>query len=165
MGERPAANNRRPERVCQIPSSSDGLRAQSEPRAGEGQNIRTPGWPCFKSKNTLKEFSKLSPSLGNGQVTGHGWGAAGGCATGLPPTEGNRKKRNLSSWSSGGWQLSGSGLTPSVTVSVPVLGGAAVLHISDWAGDWGGLTLRRVYRGRKVGAEWRQQRSCPTGMG
>lgn len=75
MGERPAANNRRPRRVWQIPSSSDlGLRAQSEPRAGEGQNIRTPGWPCFKSKNTLKEFSKLSPSLGNGQVTGHGWG-------------------------------------------------------------------------------------------
>lgn len=32
-----------------------------------------------------------------------GGGAAGGGATGFPPTGGNRKKRNLSTWSSGGW--------------------------------------------------------------
>lgn len=32
-----------------------------------------------------------------------GGGATGGGATGLPPTGGNRKKRNLSTWSSGGW--------------------------------------------------------------
>lgn len=38
-------------------------------------------------------------------------------------------------------------------VHILALGGAADLHISDWAGDWPGLTLRRVFHGRKVGPE------------
>lgn len=43
-----------------------------KPRGGEGQSIKTSGWPCSKSgrKNKMKkEFRKLSLALGNGSAT------------------------------------------------------------------------------------------------
>lgn len=49
---------------------------KAKPRGGEGQSIRTSGWPCSKSgrKNKMKKESrKLSPALGNGSATGTRW--------------------------------------------------------------------------------------------
>lgn len=44
-----------------------------KPRSGEGQSIKTSGWPCSKPgrKNKMeKESRKLSPALGNGSAIG-----------------------------------------------------------------------------------------------
>lgn len=44
-----------------------------EPKGGEGQSIKTSGWPRSKSgrKNKMKvESRKLSSALGNGPATG-----------------------------------------------------------------------------------------------
>lgn len=62
-----------------------------EPRGGEGQSIKTSGWPCSKSgrKNKMeKESRKLTPVLGNGSARGTRW------AQGLAPVYMRKLKGN-----------------------------------------------------------------------